>query len=457
MQKEGEGKRDYRSSLDYLFGLQRFGIKLGLSNITALLKHLGNPHQGLRAVHIAGSNGKGSTAAFLSSILRRAGYRVGLYTSPHLIDFTERIRVDEVPVSESRVARLTDRIRDVVGEMERSGELWVDSSAFPPAKDIDPQKATITFFEFTTAMAFLHFQEARVDMAVLETGLGGRMDATNVIDPLLSLITPISLEHQQYLGKTILRVAGEKAGIIKPGRPLLTTARQPRVIELFGRKCRELGAPFYAFGKEFRVRQVGPRLMDFQGIRHRWDSLRLGLAGSHQVLNASLALAAAEILMEEGFALDEDRVREGLAGAKWPGRLELVGDSPHVLLDGAHNPGATRVLKRALKEEFPCRRLILVLGIMADKEIPKMMSDLIPMADLLFLCRPHMERAASLEILRKNASPWEKPTREVADVGTAVEQAMAEAGKEDLVVVTGSLFTVGEARANLIRKGLIRG
>jgi len=457
VQKEGEEKRDYRESVDYPFGLQRFGIKLGLSNITALLKHLGNPHQGLRAVHIAGSNGKGSTAAFLTSILRQAGCRVGLYTSPHLIDFTERIRVDEVPVAEDRVARLTDRIREVVGEMERSGELWADSSAFPPAKAMDPQKATITFFEFTTAMAFLHFREARVDVAVLETGMGGRMDATNVIDPLLSLITPISLEHQQYLGKTLLRIAGEKAGIIKPGRPLLTTARQPRVIELFGGKCRELGAPFYAFGKEFRGKQAGPRLMDFQGIGHRWDALRLGLAGSHQVLNASLALAAAEILMEEGFAIDEDHVREGLAGAKWPGRLELVGDSPRVLLDGAHNPGATRVLKRALKEEFPCRRLILVLGIMADKEIPKMMADLIPLADLLFLCRPRMERAASLEILRKNAFPWKKPTREAADVGTAVEQAMAEAGKEDLVVVAGSLFTVGEARAHLIRKGLIRG
>jgi dihydrofolate synthase/folylpolyglutamate synthase len=382
---------------------------------------------------------------------------VGLYTSPHLIHFTERIQVDGVPVSEDRVARLTDRIREVVGEMERSGELWADSSAFPPAKHIDPQKATITFFEFTTAMAFLHFREAQVDVAVLETGMGGRLDATNVIDPLLTLITPISLEHQQYLGKTLLRIAGEKAGIIKPGRPLLTTARQPRVIELFGRKCRELRAPFYAFGKEFWGKQAGPRLMDFKGVRHRWEGLRLGLAGSHQVLNASLALGAAEILMEEGFTLDEDRVREGLAGAQWPGRLELVGESPRVLLDGAHNPGATRALKKALQEEFPHQRLVLVLGIMADKEIPQMMSTLIPLADLVFLCRPQMERAASLEILGKNATAWKKPTREVSDVGTAVEQAMAEAGKEDLVVVTGSLFTVGEARAFLIRKGLIHG
>jgi dihydrofolate synthase/folylpolyglutamate synthase len=454
---EGEGKKDYRASLDYLFGLQRFGIKLGLSNITALLNRLGNPHHGLRAVHIAGSNGKGSTAAFLTSILRRGGCRVGLYTSPHLIDFTERIQVDGIPVAESRVALLTDRIREVVGEMERSGELWAGSSALPRAEGVDPKKATITFFEFTTAMAFVYFREARVDVAVLETGMGGRMDATNVIDPLLSLITPISLEHRQYLGKTLLEIAGEKAGIIKPGRPLLTTARQPRVIELFREKCRDLGAPFYSFGKDFAGKPAGPRLMDFRGIGHRWNGLCLGLAGGHQVLNASLALAAAEILMDKGFPVNEDAVRKGLAEAGWPGRLELVGDSPRVLLDGAHNPGAARVLKRTLLKEFPRRRLIMVLGIMADKEISKMMASLIPPVDLLFLCRPRMDRAASLETLREKASPWRKPIREAAGVGDAVDQAMAEAGKEDLVVVTGSLFTVGEARAHLIRKGLIPG
>jgi dihydrofolate synthase/folylpolyglutamate synthase len=197
--------------------------------------------------------------------------------------------------------------------------------------------------------------------------------------------------------------------------------------------------------------------MDFRGIGHRWNGLCLGLAGGHQVLNASLALAAAEILMDKGFPVNEDAVRKGLAEAGWPGRLELVGDSPRVLLDGAHNPGAARVLKRALLKEFPRRRLIMVLGIMADKEISKMMASLIPPVDLLFLCRPRMDRAASLETLREKASPWRKPIREAAGVGDAVDQAMAEAGKEDLVVVTGSLFTVGEARAHLIRKGLIPG
>jgi dihydrofolate synthase/folylpolyglutamate synthase len=455
VQKETEDTTHYQRSLDYLFGLQRFGIKLGLANITALLRKLGDPHAGLRAVHIAGSNGKGSTAAFLTSILRQAGHRVGLYTSPHLIDFAERIQVNGVPISQERVVWLTDRVREGVVEMEKRGELWPGSSLSSLPGDFDPEKATLTFFEFTTAMAFAYFKEERVDLAVLETGMGGRLDATNVIDPLLALISPISLEHQQYLGKTLLQVAGEKAGIIKPGRPLLTTARQPRIMALLQKKCREVQAPFYAHGRDFRGTQTETGFMNFRGRSHRWKHLRLGLAGSHQVLNASLALAAAEMLMEMGFPLKEDHLRKGLAETRWPGRLERVGDSPPVLLDGAHNPGATRILKRALEEKFPRRRLILVLGIMGDKEIPKMMSNLLPLADLLVLTRPHMERAASLELLRKHASPWKKPTVEIADVGVALEKAMGEAGKEDLVVVTGSLYTVGEARAHLIRKGLI--
>jgi len=455
---KGEEKSvHYRESLDYLFGLQRFGIKLGLANIRGLLKHLGTPHEGLRAVHIAGSNGKGSTAAFLNSILRQAGYRVGLYTSPHLVDFSERIQVDGTPISEERVVQLTDRIRAEVGKMEKTGELWPEDQVSSLSRDFDPKKATITFFEFTTALAFLHFREAKVDAVVLETGMGGRLDATNVIDPLLSLITPISLEHQQYLGRTLLQIAGEKAGIIKPGRPLLTTARQPRVIDLFRRKCEELQAPLHVHGRDFRGKKVGLRLMDYEGLGHRWKALGLGLAGRHQVVNASLALAAGEMLMNFGFSLEEDHLRAGLSQARWPGRLELVGDSPRVLLDGAHNPGAVRILKEALGEEFPRRRLIMVLGILGDKEIPKMMAHLLPLADFLILTRPRTDRAASLETLREHASPWGRPALEIAEVGAALEKGMSEAGPQDLVVVTGSLYTVGEARAYLTRKGWIPG
>lgn len=455
MKDDGTGEEDYRETLDYLFGLQRFGIKLGLDNITALLKDLGSPHLGLRAVHIAGSNGKGSTAAFLTFMLRAAGYRVGLYTSPHLVDFSERIQVDGKPVPTARVVSLTRQIRERVQAMAQAGELWPADRSRLPAH-FDPQKATITFFEFTTALAFLYFREMKIDIAVVETGLGGRLDATNVLDPLLGLITSISLEHQQYLGNTIRKIAAEKAGIIKPRRPLLTSARHPSALALFRRKCRALQAPFYAWKKDFRALRKAPRVIDYQGRLHRWPGLNLGLAGGHQVVNASLAIAAVETLMENGWAIHEAQIREGLAQTKWPGRLELLAGDPPILLDGAHNPEAAKVLKKALLQDFPRRRLIMVLGIMADKDMGKMMAELVPLADRLILTRPRLDRAASLEVLRAHAAPLGKPFSEVADVGQAVEAALAEAGEGDLILVTGSLFNVGEARAHLMRKGRIK-
>lgn len=455
MQRKGEFKKGYQQTLDYLFGLQRFGIKLGLTNITALLSHLGNPHRRLPAIHIAGSNGKGSTAVFLTSVLRQSGMRVGLYTSPHLVDFSERIQVDGIPISSEKVVQLTEYIREVVERLIQKGELCLGPNSQPRPKDFDAEKATITFFEFTTAMAFLYFREAKAEVVVLETGLGGRLDATNVIDPLLSLITPISLEHQQYLGKTLMQIAAEKAGIIKPKRPLLTSARQPRVITLLRQRCRDLGSPFYVWGEDFRARRQAPQVIDFKGRSHHWAGLRLGLTGSYQVVNASLALAAVEVLMESGFTIEEDQIRRGVAQVRWPGRLELIGQNPRILLDGAHNPGATRVLKKALQEGFPRRRLILVMGIMADKDIAKMMTHLVPLADFLILTRPKMDRAASLEYLRQQASAFQKPATEIADVGQALDHALTVACGDDLVLVSGSLFTVGEARAHLAKKGMV--
>lgn len=291
-------------------------------------------------------------------------------------------------------------------------------------------------------------------MAVLEAGLGGRLDATNVVDPILSLITPLSLEHQQHLGPSLYRIAREKAGIIKPGRPLLTTARQKAVLGLLERRCACLKSPFYVWGRDFTTEERAPGVMDFRGRRRSLNGLELGLSGSHQVVNASLAMAGAEALMEAGFPLSEEAVRRGLAQARWPGRLELIAGPTPVLLDGAHNPGATRVLRRALGA-YPRRRLIVVLGIMADKDIPRMMADLVPPADLLILTRPKMERAASLLSLREHVARWAKPLVERETVPEALQEAWKEARKGDLVLVTGSLFTVGEARAFLIDQGLV--
>jgi dihydrofolate synthase/folylpolyglutamate synthase len=455
LKKQALHPNEYQETLSYLFGLQRFGIKLGLTNISVLLQDLGDPQRGMAAVHIAGSNGKGSTAAFLASILRQGGYRVGLYTSPHLIDFRERIQINGVPIPAGQVVHLTKKIRKSVERMKKEKRLWRDSSSpFPPGH-FDPRKATVTFFEFTTAMAFLYFKKAGVDIAILEAGMGGRLDATNVVVPLLSLITPISLEHRQYLGRTLKEIAGEKAGIIKAGRPLLTSARQPIVRNLFRRRCRKLHAPYFVWGQDFRARRDGPQSLRFEGFGQQWPRLRLGLAGGHQQMNAALALAAVANLGKIGFAIGEMDIREGLLQVRWPGRLEEIRGAHHILLDGAHNPEGARVLSKALQKGFPRRRLVLVLGIMADKDIARMVRFLAPMADLIILTRPKMERAAAIEVLRAQTDSYHIPRLEISDVASAVEHGLQEAGREDLILITGSLFTVGEARAFLMKRGIL--
>jgi dihydrofolate synthase/folylpolyglutamate synthase len=455
VKRENPEADTYKETLDYLFGLQRFGIKLGLENITTLLELLGNPHRAFPSVHIAGSNGKGSTAAFLESILRQSGLRTGLYTSPHLVDFGERIRISGKAIPPRRIGELTEEVRAHVKEMERRGCFHPEGGTPAGRSGREPEQATMTFFEFTTAMMFRYFHQEKVDVAVVETGLGGRLDATNVVDPLASLITTISKEHAQYLGGTLLEIAGEKAGIIKPGRPLLTSTSQGRVAALFEKRCGELKAPFLLWGRDFQARELEPGVIHFHGRRHDWSNLRLGLAGSHQTRNAGLALAAAEVLIEAGFRVEEKHIRRGLAETRWPGRLELIEGRTRILLDGAHNPGATETLKKALETGYPRRRLVVILGIMADKEISAMMRDLVPPADLLFLTKAQNERAASMDLLEAESSSYEKPCRKFASVAEALDEALLQAGKEDLILVTGSLYIVGEARAHLLRRGII--
>jgi len=455
VKRENGESEAYPETLDYLFGLQRFGIKLGLDNITALLRELGNPHQTFPSIHIAGSNGKGSTAAFLSFILRESGLRTGLYTSPHLIDFSERIQINGQPIPMERIVSLTKKIRIHVAEMERRGRFRPEGGSSRLPVGMDPEKATVTFFEFTTAMMFLYFQEEKVDFAVIETGLGGRLDATNVVDPVAALITSISKEHSQYLGESLLDIAREKAGIIKPGRPLLTSATQSRIVALFQKRCGEVGAPILIWGKDFEAKERNPGIIHFRGRKHHWTNLRLGLPGGHQIRNAGLALGAVEVLAAAGFRIDEKAIREGLAETRWPGRLELIEKNRRILLDGAHNPEATGILRKALDEGYPRNRLFLVLGIMADKNIPAMMADIVPLADSLYLTRARNERAASLNLLEAESSSYEKPCQKFTSVEEALTQALNQAGKEDLIVVAGSLYIVGEARAYLLRQGMI--
>ena len=418
----------YQASLTYLYGLQKYGIKFGLSTVSKLLTALGNPQQKFPCIHIAGTNGKGSTAAFLASILSEAGYKTGLYTSPHLTSFTERIRINGADISRKSVIRLTGIIRECAAQLE-----------------------SITFFEFVTAMAFSYFAEQKVECAVIEAGMGGRLDATNVIIPLVSIITNISREHEMFLGNTVLKIAQEKAGIIKRNKVLLTAVRHPTVLRLFARECRRLHAVMLVEGKDFALQRRKNHSLAYRGMGRDMLNLRLGLRGEHQLHNAALALAAADVLCQNGFTLRGECVRRGLKHVHWPGRLETAKGKSLILLDGAHNPAAIRCLKQALLSSFAYDRLTLVLGIMNDKDIRTMLKEIVSIADRVICCRPRMERAAPTARLAHILCGTKIHCVEIPGVGDALLQAMADSGRHDLICVTGSLFTVGEAKEALRR------
>ena len=352
------GRDAYQTSLNYLYGLEKFGMIFGLTHVQRILDAIGNPHREIQAIHVGGTNGKGSTAAMMSSILQKEGYRVGLYTSPHLVRFTERIKVNGKEIEEKEVAVLTESMRK---EIEAAG-------ITPP----------FTFFDFTTAMAFSYFHQKLVDLAILEVGLGGRLDSTNVVDPLISIITNIAKDHEEYLGKTILKIAREKGGIIKKGRPLITAATQPQVLRLYSKICQEKKSPYFRVGKEFRYDRGEDGDFDYQGLNRKLWSIHLNLKGVHQALNATTALGAMEVLEDLGYPVSTNAMIDGLREVDWPGRLELVSSSPRVILDGAHNPAGALVLKESLEKEFQYHRLILLVGIMKDKDAQSMLHLLAP-------------------------------------------------------------------------------
>jgi len=426
-------QNNYQQSLHYLYGLEKFGMIFGLTQVERILEAIGNPHRELQAIHVGGTNGKGSTAAMMASILQKEGYRVGLYTSPHLIRFTERIRINGREIEKEEVAALTEWIRE---RIEASGI----TSPF-------------TFFDFTTAMAFLYFNQRMVDLVVLEVGLGGRLDSTNVVDPLLSIITNISKDHEEQLGKSILKIAGEKAGIIKKGWPLVTAATQPKVLQLFSKVCRRERAPYFRVGKEFRYVKNGERNFNYEGLNRKLWSIYLNLRGCHQMVNATTALGAMEVLEDLGYPVSNDAMIEGLREVEWPGRLEMVCSSPKVILDGAHNPAGALVLKESLENEFQYNHLILLVGIMKDKDFKSILEFLAPLADHIILTKPSIDRAASPALLKKALGRNEKKAEIIEDLKEAIGIGLSKTADEDLLCITGSLYTVGEARAYFQPKG----
>ncbi|MEW6182391.1 MAG: folylpolyglutamate synthase/dihydrofolate synthase family protein [Bacillota bacterium] len=435
----------YEEAVDYIQNAAAAGIRPGLERIRALAARLGNPQQRLKCVHVGGTNGKGSVCAMLTAMLVESGYKVGTFTSPHLHSYTERFRINGRDLPPERFGALAAGVRPELEVLRAGGVIPTE-------------------FEIHAALAFLYFNEEAVDVAVVEVGLGGRYDATNIISPEVAVITNVTVDHTDYLGDSILQIAGEKAGIIKHGTPVVTAA-VGEALEVIEQACRAKNAPLFVSGRDFYpvgrgAGLSGQKLADllppFSGQEfdvYGWwgadEGLRIRLLGRHQLKNAACAVAAVRLLEEQGRRLGGTAVRAGLASAVWPGRLEVVRDSPLVILDGAHNAAGAAALKNALEDYFPGRRLVLVLGMLADKERSEAAAKLCPLAAAVVVTRPPGSRAGNWRELAGSAREHAPRVYEIEDIPAAVSQAVTLAGPKDLVVVTGSLYLIAEARAVL--------
>ena len=417
----------YAAAVAYLYKLQKHGIKLGLETMTALVARLGDPHRRYRVLHVGGTNGKGSTAAMTAAILEAAGYRVGLYTSPHLVEFRERIRVNGEMIGEAAVARLTDRVKE---------------SCEP---DLSP-----TFFECATAMAFQYFAEAQVDVAVLEVGLGGRFDATNVVMPLACGITTIALDHQEYLGTTPALIAFEKAGIIKADVPVVIGRIDGEARRVIEEVAKERSAPLSRLGREFVAAGESPDRFSYAGRYWRFDGLRCSLQGAHQLDNAACAVALLEAAGPGSLTISEQAVREGLRMVSWEGRLEIIDRRPTVVLDGAHNPAAASAVAaylRSFRCSDPTRRIVLVLGMMRDKDHRGFMAPLKDLVDDVVLTQAELPRSATVRELEAELRDSGVRLHASPVLNEALGLAKRLAGPDDLICVTGSLMLVGDLKA----------
>lgn len=423
----------YLETLDFLFSLHRFGIKLGLEAITDILDRLDNPQHRYATLHVAGTNGKGSSSAMVAAILQASGYRVGLYTSPHLIDFRERIRVQGADISEEAVCGLIAQIRRTANSL-----------------------TALTFFEFTTALAFLHFRNEQVDIAVVEVGMGGRFDATNVLNPIGVLITGIGFDHEAYLGDSLQMIAQEKAGIIKQKAPIVLGPMPEDIIQIFETQAKKWLAPYFRMGQEFSLVETSATTFTYQGRRWTIPELQTNLLGRHQMVNATNALAVLETGVDDIFPVSQTAIRIGLQGVKWRGRLEVVNRNPLLIVDGAHNLAGAHVLFDFLHSQIhdgAGRKLILVVGMMRDKNLQGFLRVLLPLVDHLILTQPRMERAASVDELKHAVDREDLVPCLLADSWEAVCQAKEMANPSDVICVTGSLFLVGEVLNRLTHPG----
>ncbi|MFQ5717154.1 MAG: bifunctional folylpolyglutamate synthase/dihydrofolate synthase [Nitrospinales bacterium] len=419
---------NYQDSLNYLESLTQSGIKLGLENTARLLEYFGNPQLKIPAIHIAGTNGKGSTAAFTESILRTAGYRVGLYTSPHLLDFRERIQINRVPIGPEELIRLICQIRNVAEALQ----------------------IPVTYFEFATVIAFLYFSERQVDWNVIEVGLGGRLDATNLCRAEISILTSISRDHEQYLGTSLQAIAFEKASIIKNNGTVFAASQDRAVMDVISKVSHQCRAKVNVLGKEFKVERIsyGPQnqVINFCGRSCRLENLVLPLIGRRQVSNAALAVAACLELNSKNRTISEAAVRRGLETTRWEGRLEVVAENPTIIVDGAHNRDSVNELTKNVQEYFDYNQCILVLGIMKDKRIDKLAELLSPFAHWALLVKLKQERSLDPCSLLAQLKINRKFVKIIAEIPYALQSARKLVSHGDIICVTGSLFTVAETK-----------
>lgn len=427
---------NYQEALDYISSVYKFGSKLGLENIKYLLNLMGNPHQGLKVIHVAGTNGKGSTSSFISSVLVEQGYKVGLYTSPFLEEFTERIRVNGKNIPKEELAEITAFTKEKVEQM------LADGMNHP------------TEFEVVTAIGFEYFKRQKVDYLVLEVGLGGRGDSTNVIDaPLVSVITPIDFDHVEYLGNTLGKIAYEKAGIIKKNSFVVSYPQKEEAMKVIEEVCTQQHSKLRVAAIDrielLAYDEEGQRFHTYYG-EEKFENLSITLLGEHQTQNATVALTALKVLMEEHqIHISQEAMYTGFKKTVWPGRLEIMKKNPTVLIDGAHNIHGIRALKKALTKLYAQRRLILVIAILGDKDVGGMLSEIIPLADQVVLTQPNNERALPVDRLEEGVRPYHKPVRKEAEIPKAVEAAFELAHEEDVIVFCGSLYMIGDVRTIL--------
>ncbi len=413
----------YREAIDYINGVRYYGSKPGLARITELLRRLGEPQKKLKFVHIAGTNGKGSCAAMTASVLRAAGYRTGLFISPYLWRFNERMQINGEAIGDEVLAAITGRMKPQADTMEDHP----------------------TEFEMMTAAALLWFAEENCDIVVLEVGLGGRFDATNVIEaPEVSVIMNIGLDHTELLGDTLEQIAFEKAGIVKAGRPCVLYQQTAGVEAVIRAVCAERGAPltvadFAAIAPEFDS-------LEGQVFTYQGEPYAIPLLGAHQLKNAAVVIETAGVLRKKGWKIEQDALEHGLYAVSWPARFELLREEPPFVVDGGHNVQCAETVAESLRRYFPGRRRILLVGVLADKDYPGMLALLAPEADAFVCVTPDSPRALPAEELAGHLARYEKPVAVCASVREGVSEALRQAGEDAAVCAVGSLYMAGEIR-----------